>query len=108
MTVPPAALPGHNFPAALVEFHDTQHEPAGLVCPACGQGDRLVASYAVLAQVDVTVRAVPNVSQPEVLAGEQTSQPPADLNRPQKIQCGNCRWAYTGPDPLARLQEVHP
>jgi hypothetical protein len=106
VTVPPAALPGHNLAGmqAPTEYRDHPGNDRPLCCPSCGHADQLVASYPVVATAPVLVQEVDAATRPEVEPGSGVEYTePADLTMPAKIACRACRWAYTGPDPLARL-----
>lgn len=107
MTLPPAALPGHAYPAAPTEFlpHPGTDQPLG--CPHCGHGDALVASYPVVTTVAVDVSAVEATSRTEVVpAGNPSAPAPGNYQQPTKVACAVCRWSYEGPDPIGKLQPV--
>ena len=106
MTVPPAALPGHNLPTAPVEYVDAPGRHDELGCPACGAADQLDVTYPATVTVRSLVTRIDSVSRPETRTAGDARADLVPNARATKVACGNCRWSYEGPDPIGRLRPV--
>lgn len=103
---PAAAMPGNRGRVAPTTYSDAPGEPEPMGCPNCGN-TTLTVHATTPVEYSVIVFRREGITDPEVEVLD-TRVPPPDLlpQQPGKVSCANCRWSYSGPDPVGKLQAL--